>query len=373
MTKHPSPLFASLLAFLLHVSANADSMFIDEIYGFKETEDIVYSTGSTGNPTNGSIDLSLDLFEPTGVDLPAKSPALVMIHGGGFTGGSKDDAELNLACQKFAQRGYVVVSIQYRLAGDDPTLEPGPTLGLGATERAVNAAIQDAAKAIRWLRENADTYHIDPTRIGIGGGSSGAITSLYTASLEADIIGANAEVGVVIDLWGGMSGSEFFFDSSDPAVFIAHGTLDSTILVTESEALVTRLNAVNIPHAYYPLAGAGHGAWSRYFNDIVNGKTVFQHSVEFTFEQLNLIELHPAGTPTTNQPTLTIDAQSNELTYNFPTYNGFQYIVSSSSDLITWSPLNADSPIAGDDTIHAQPVPSTSGNLFYRVEVSTNF
>ena len=61
-----------LLSFLDPLSADSGIMFIDEIYGSQRTEGIQYDTGSTGNPASGSIDLYLDIYEPTGTNLPEK-------------------------------------------------------------------------------------------------------------------------------------------------------------------------------------------------------------------------------------------------------------------------------------------------------------
>lgn len=373
------------ISFFTPLFASTGIMFVDEIYGVQETENITYGTGSTGNPASGSIDLLLDIFEPSGANLPEKRPALVMVHGGGLTGGTKDHGYLTSLAENFVKRGYVAVSINYRLAGDDPTLEPGPTTGDTLLNRTQNAACQDAAKAVRWLRQNAATYQIDPTRIGIAGGSAGAITSLFTAGLEADTLGADADVGVVISLWGAMFGAENLFDTGDGAVFLTHGTLDQAVPVTESENLAAYLDSINHPHAYYPLAGAYHGStdlgpsggddsgWNRFYTDIVDGKTVFQHSVEFAFEHLKLIDLHPAGNSLTNQPSLNINHSSNEINFSFPTYQGFQYIIHISDDLNTWIAQNAAAPIIGDNSTWSLTDPILSQRRFYRVEVVTGF
>ena len=76
-----------------------------------------------------------------------------------------------------AKKGYVNVSINYRLYG------PGL---LGRRRRQPVGCIQamidaqhDAQAAVRFLRKNAATYRIDPNRIAIGGTSAGAITALH--------------------------------------------------------------------------------------------------------------------------------------------------------------------------------------------------
>jgi hypothetical protein len=237
----------------------------------------------------------------------------------------------------------------------------------------MNAASQDAAKAIRWLRQNAATYHIDPTRIGIGGSSAGAITSLYTASQEAATIGPDAEVGVVIDLWGAMYGAESFVDAGDPAIFIVHGTDDPTVAYSETQNLVAHLDNISHPYQLYPITGAGHGPWSQYNNDVVNGKTIFQHSVEFAFEHLELIDLHPAGQPQNNQLTLSTAPITNQLSLTFPSYRGFQYLIQSSENLNNWTTENPTSPFLGTDTPLTFTAPMSTTKQFYRVEILPDF
>ena len=92
--------------------------FIDPIYDDRDVrvlEDISY--GSAKNAaTDQQQDLLLDAFLPPTSDTRDKIPAIVFMHGGGFTGGSKRTG------RKFAlemvKLGYAVFSINYRLTGD---------------------------------------------------------------------------------------------------------------------------------------------------------------------------------------------------------------------------------------------------------------
>ena len=93
----------------------------------------------------------LDLYVPEKADRPL--PLLVWIHGGGWFMGNKDGCPL----MYLAAKGYVVASINYRLS-----------------QHAVfPAQIEDCKAAIRWLRANAAKYHIDPSDVGVAGGSAG--------------------------------------------------------------------------------------------------------------------------------------------------------------------------------------------------------
>ena len=87
--------------------------------------------------------------------LPAEPmPAVIEIHGGGWAEGERGvDTESILP-----NNGFFYASIDYRLSGD----------------ASFPAQIHDAKAAVRWLRAHANAYHVDPTRIGLWGGSAGA-------------------------------------------------------------------------------------------------------------------------------------------------------------------------------------------------------
>jgi acetyl esterase/lipase len=119
-----------------------------------------------------TVNLLLDLWLPP-ADGIAEKPLLVLIHGGGFSGGSRSN--LADAAVEYARRGFVVASIDYRLRPSSTYEE----LVLAATQ-----AMDDGLEAIRWLRVNAGTYGIDAERIATLGTSAGGYLSLAAAHLE---------------------------------------------------------------------------------------------------------------------------------------------------------------------------------------------
>lgn len=125
----------------------------------------------------GEREMALDLYRPKTAGPPR--PAIVCIHGGGWFKGERSSMT-NLA-MAFASRGYVAVTISYRLSG----------------EAKFPAAIQDAKAAVRWLRAEAKTYGIDAEKIGVAGLSAGGhlaallATSAGVAELEGE--GGNAD------------------------------------------------------------------------------------------------------------------------------------------------------------------------------------
>ena len=102
-----------------------------------------------------------DLYFPAEIPAGKKLPALVIIHGGGFNDGDKAKyREVNIGTNA-AQRGYIGMSINYRLWFK------------GATKPTWPQSLIDAKAAVRWLRANAERLPIDPAHIGVIGCSAG--------------------------------------------------------------------------------------------------------------------------------------------------------------------------------------------------------
>lgn len=97
---------------------------------------------------------TLDLFLPASTDSRAV-PLIVVIHGGGFYSGDKQ--ELTVAAQALVDAGFAVATLNYRLTA----------------EARFPAAAQDVKAAVRWLRANAAIYRLDPDRFGAWGQSAG--------------------------------------------------------------------------------------------------------------------------------------------------------------------------------------------------------
>ena len=116
----------------------------------------------------GARELQLDLYapEPTMAD---QRPAIVLVHGGGWRAGYRENM-MPLAHQ-LALRGYVTATISYRLS----------------PEAEYPAAIHDVKAAVRWLRENAKTYGVNPERIAVAGGSAGGQIAALVGMTNGDV------------------------------------------------------------------------------------------------------------------------------------------------------------------------------------------
>lgn len=125
--------------------------YVDENDGLKTTRDVVYKT--IPKTKYGNRELHVDIIRP---DDGETYPALLMIHGGGWSSGSRSMQEP--MARMIAAKGYVTIPVEYRL-----TPEAGYPAGL-----------HDVKEAVRWVRKNAAKFGIDPNRIAISGSSAGA-------------------------------------------------------------------------------------------------------------------------------------------------------------------------------------------------------
>jgi acetyl esterase/lipase len=126
--------------------------------------------GTAVHASGQTVDLALDLYlPPTGGGAPASRPAVVLVHGGGFTSGSR--ADMAGTARSYARRGYVAATISYRL---DPDAHDSTERYLATARN----AIDDGMESVRWLRSQATALGIDTTRIAVLGSSAGGAVAL---------------------------------------------------------------------------------------------------------------------------------------------------------------------------------------------------
>jgi para-nitrobenzyl esterase len=187
----------------------------------------------------------------------------IAIHGGGFTGGNKGGNTGDL-CRYLAQQGFTCFDINYRLQRD---------VG-GGLQNAVDAAVDDAVAAFKWVQSNAKQYGGDPKRISIGGGSAGAITSLMATYSR------NLPTKAVVDLWGGMYGKESDLQKGEAPVLIIHGRNDRTVPFTHATALADRAKSQGVKYKFL----ANDSGHSINLNTKIEGSTLFEHIYQFLIE-----------------------------------------------------------------------------------------
>jgi acetyl esterase/lipase len=271
--------------------------------------DLTYSSLTGFRP------LRLDLYRPSSVASP--HGLVIYVHGGGWQSGhtrhSGAFANWPAVLASIAARGYVVVSLEYRLSGEAP----------------FPAAIQDVKAAIRWLRTHAAEFGVDRQRAVIWGGSAGgqlaalAGTSCGVAALEppgatasqrpepgaaaptktstvtppsatvesdcvqgviawygifdfATLAGQGGPPTVANDPASGpgrylgcalakctpqavaAAGAITYLDAKDPPVLMIHGVNDRTVPIAQSRAYLAALKAKGVPAELIEIPGVDH-------------------------------------------------------------------------------------------------------------------
>lgn len=250
--------------------------------GITGLADVVFSTVVGFRP------LRLDLYHKPGT---GPRPLVIYIHGGGWVAGNTRAAgaiaDFPAALARLAGEGFVVASLEYRLAGEAP--HP--------------AQLQDVRAAIRFLKGNAGKYGIDPTRIAVWGGSAGghlaalAATSCRDASLDppsAKVAPGDTCVQAAA-IWYGVfdfgpilarqaqpgapaaenqllrctpatcpadrvasSSPAHYFSKQDPPFLLIHGINDRTVPVDQSRIAEAGLKANGVPVSAIYIPGVDH-------------------------------------------------------------------------------------------------------------------
>jgi acetyl esterase/lipase len=217
------------------------------------THDVVYgnAVGDKGVPE----DLKLDIYQPHG-DTIAARPAIVYAHGGYFVFGDKGEGEQ--VGRELARRGYVVVSINYRLYA-------GGNYDLDRLGKAIPAAQHDAQAAVRWLRAQAGTYKLSPSAIGMIGYSAGAVTSLGVAN-HWDDPGDSGNPGYPSTIAGAvsLSGVAAGVTAGAPPVSMFHGDNDTTVPYASAVDSCNAAKAIGNRCDFITYPGIGHDIYSRY-------------------------------------------------------------------------------------------------------------
>ena len=234
--------------------------------------------------SNGDPQQVGDLFLPK--NIKATVPAVLFIHGGGWSGGSKEQAAHTAI--ELAKHGYAVYNINYRLVGRGGDFP---------------ADVSDVKDAFAFLSSKASEWKIDPARIAAMGGSAGAHLSMllgYTSKQQFPAThypDSSAKPTAIVSWFGpadlnmkhvlvekylakyGEKGAHdasplTYADTAVPTLFV-HGTADQLVAISHSEQMKKALEERKIPSELVPIAGAGHGFKGTQWNSAIKATTTF--------------------------------------------------------------------------------------------------
>ena len=214
--------------------------------------------------------LLLDTYVPPGDPGDRGRPAVVMIHGGGWRVGDK--ASWEPEARRLAERGWVAFSVNYRL--DEPSPFP--------------AEVDDVQAAVRWVRDHAGEYGVDPRRIAAVGESAGGHLTAMLATLGRGPLdeGARVVVGAAwsppVDLtalarsrgdeWASrlmgctiatcpdrlaQASPVTHVDGSDAPLYLINST-EELVPLSQAQAMAQRLREAGVHHRLDVLPGNRH-------------------------------------------------------------------------------------------------------------------
>jgi acetyl esterase/lipase len=214
-------------------------------------------------------------------------PAVVLVHGGGMWTGSRGHMEY--PARQLAQAGYVAVSVDYRLVDATTSRHRWP------------AQLDDVQRAVRWVRDHASGYGVDPGHVGAFGWSAGGqlvalLGTRDTRDATAPMASHSSRVTCVVDLAGDVDLSAYtrppalhevvallggtvqevpdqyrdaspltWIDQRTAPFLVIHGDWDDVVPIEQSSRLVAALRAAGVEVEYVELANAGHDdlTWDR--------------------------------------------------------------------------------------------------------------
>lgn len=240
--------------------------------GYRTERDIEFSKP-------GGVSLRLDAHIPPG---KGPFPAVILVHGGGWTAGYKDCSFIEPLYAPLNETGFAWFTIDYRLAPEHP----------------YPAAVLDVEAAVRFVKQNAAKYKVDRNRIALMGESAGAhLVSLVGARNKAP-----ANVAAVVAFYGPFdmaaraAGSpmqtlprhlrEFFLvkewneegmrklREASPATYISrksapflliHGTSDVLVSYEQSKLAASLFEKAGVPYEMITVEDGAHGVmnWER--------------------------------------------------------------------------------------------------------------
>lgn len=226
----------------------------------------------------------LDIYERR--DTTGPEPTLMYIHGGGWTGGTKEGAFMSVA--PWLEMGWNVVNVEYRLA----RISPAP------------AAVEDCLCALKWVVSHAGEYHIDASKIVVSGDSAGGHLSLMTGMTPEDAgldrecasnnaAAASAKVAAIVN-WYGITDVADLLQGQNmktyavvwlgsapnreeiarrvspltyvrpglPPILSIQGDADPTVPYSHSLRLRDALNKAGVPNELITIPGGKHGQFT---------------------------------------------------------------------------------------------------------------
>ena len=305
-----------ILTVIVSVFSNAilaqNTRYLDAVFSDVDISTVNYSD------VFSDVAHKMDIYQPK-TDTVTSRPVIFYIHGGAFYAGDKSTQDCIDFCTHFAQKGYVAVSVNYRLANAFLFL-----INQDVQLEAVLKSMADVKSAIRFLSKDAqtsNTYKIDTNSVFIGGYSAGAVSALHTAwvdaeseidskllqilknsikSLDGDAgnLGYACNIKAIYSMAGALYKTSYASENDQP-VWLGHATNDGTVSYNCAPALnnpmvltlcgtgkiYPRLDSVGIAYDTMILSKGDH-AWPGLGNKSQDFLNAVEEIAEFFYPML---------------------------------------------------------------------------------------
>ena len=223
--KQPAFLLKVILPLcFLSLNVLAQERYKEEITDSAKVETVTYAF-------KDGKSLDMDVYSPA-ADNQAKRPLIFYVHGGGFSGGVRNEPGIQAFCKRLARHGYVVSSISYRLTRKGTESAFGCDCPAVDKRNTFNKAVEDLQDATFFMIKNRDKMGIDPQKIILSGSSAGAETVLNTAYQPPYCYGLDSgpvSYAGVISMAGAIPDTSRIFKESAIPSLLFHGTCDNLV------------------------------------------------------------------------------------------------------------------------------------------------
>lgn len=208
---------------------NGSNKYVDSLYDVEEIRDVIYSSAlgyydsytskkelkKMLSASQKMLDLKMDIYKP--VDGSGEThPTILFFHGGAFFFDSKESPSIVKWCKRFAARGYVTVSINYRMAWP---------MGKELMRETEHCAVEDAISAVRFLVSHKKTFAVDADNIYLAGTSAGSMMALQVPLYCPQ---QDFTIRAIANMWGAVPDTTLL-TSKYPPLISFHGGCDVTV------------------------------------------------------------------------------------------------------------------------------------------------
>ncbi len=271
--------------------AQSQEMYVGQVYS--DIEKSIHSYADT---------LQLDFYTAKESKATKDRPLLVVVHGGGFSGGKRDNPEETNFAQTMATKGYAVASISYDLTRAGKRNGFGCDCPASLKIETFETNTKNILDAVDYLKNGAD-FNFNPNKIILVGSSAGAEGILNTAYMQAypdyaDLHLERYKFAAVVSFAGAVLDARYIQEGNAVPAFLIHGSKDQLVPYASaphhfcklsdfgffpldgSKIIAERLKQLNAPHYLvtapeggHEWAGLGYGyadTIAEFINNVVN-------------------------------------------------------------------------------------------------------